>query len=171
MKPSIDNLKLKQKAKSKKQKAKKKKKMVLSIKNCNNKMKKLFDEGTLLPPSSSNYAILSNYLLGLCIYITNPLTSFYVLMIDWCAPNHTGNVFGEVTVVVWDFASFNRLPFRGGGDLWRWRQWGENLSFGFWFWRKERVSFRFREGDVLVREQRREVFTFFFFILKRYQVL
>ena len=80
MKPSIDNLKLKQKAKSKKQKAKKKKKMVLSIKNCNNKMKKLLDEGTLLPPPSSDYAILSNYLLGLCIYIANPLTSFYVLI-------------------------------------------------------------------------------------------
>ena len=26
-----------------------------------------------------------------------------------------------VAVVVWDFASFSRLPFRGGGDLW-WRQ-------------------------------------------------
>ena len=135
---------------------------MLSIKNCNNKKKKLLDKGTLLPPPSLDYAILSNYLLGLCIYITDPLTSFYVLMIYWCAPNHTGNVFGELTVVVWDFASFSRLPFRGGGDLWRRWQSGENLSFGFWFWRKERVSFRFREGDVLVCEWRRDFYNFFF---------
>ena len=87
MKPSIEILKLKQKKKKKKKKKKNKKKQtnkqtMLSIKNCNNKMKKLLDEGTLLPPPSSDYAILTNYLLGLCIYITNPLTSFYVLMID-----------------------------------------------------------------------------------------
>ena len=93
MKPSIEILKLKhtqnkKKKTKKKQKTKtktnkqKNKQIVLLVKNCNNKMKKLLDEGTLLPPPSSDYAILTNYLLGLCIYITNPLTSFYVLMID-----------------------------------------------------------------------------------------
>ena len=78
MKPSIEILKLKKKKKNKQTN----KQTMLLVKNFNNKMKKLLDEGTLLPPPSSDYAILSNYLLGLCIYITNPLTSFYVLMID-----------------------------------------------------------------------------------------
>ena len=93
-------------------------------------MKKLLDEGTLLPLPSSDYAILSNYLLGLCIYITNPLTSFYVLMIDWCVPNHTSSVFEEVTVVVWDFASFSRLPFCGGGGDNEGRIWVLGFDFG-----------------------------------------
>ena len=71
MKPSIEILKLKhtQKKKTKqnkKQKQKQKnKQIVLLVKNCNNKMKKLLDEGTLLPPPSSDYTILSNYLLGI----------------------------------------------------------------------------------------------------------
>ena len=71
MKPSIEILKLKhtQKKKqkqNKKQKQKQKnKQIVLLVKNCNNKMKKLLDEGTLLPPPSSDYTILSNYLLGI----------------------------------------------------------------------------------------------------------
>ena len=74
MKPSIEILKLKHtqnKKNKKKQKTKtktnkqKNKQIVLLVKNCNNKMKKLLDEGTLLPPPSSDYTILSNYLLGI----------------------------------------------------------------------------------------------------------